>query len=84
MGGCWCVGFHPEGFSRAREPGGNRQAKRDLVEAGRVQQVLVYDDGECVGWCQYGRPDEVARIKNRQVYEAGLGELPAWRIGCNE
>lgn len=81
-GGCWCMGFHPEAFSRAREAGGNRQAKRDLVDAGRVQQVLVHDDGECVGWCQFGTVDEIASIKNPRAYAADLVALPDWRIGC--
>lgn len=81
-GGCWCMGFHPEAFSRAREPGGNRQAKRELVEAGRVQQVLVMDGDECVGWVQLGPVSEVASIKNRAAYDADLVTLPDWRIGC--
>ncbi len=81
-GGCWCMGFHPEGFGRAHEPGGNREAKRDLVVAGTVRQILVYDDDVCVGWCQYGTPDELPNIKNRRKYDAGVEHLPTWRIGC--
>ena len=82
-GGCWCMGFHPEGFRRAGEPGGNRQAKRDLVEAGTVRQILVYDDDrECVGWCQYGTPEELPNIKNRKAYGSSVEDLPTWRIGC--
>lgn len=81
-GGCWCMGFHPEGFGRARAPGGNREAKHDLVVAGTVRQILVYDDDACVGWCQYGTPDELPNIKNRKKYDVGVEQLPTWRIGC--
>jgi len=81
-GGCWCMGFHPEGFERARLPGGNREAKRAHVVRGTVRQVLVYADDECVGWCQYGTPDELPNVKNRKTYEAGAVDRPAWRIGC--
>lgn len=79
-GGCWCIGFHPDGFQGSAE--GNRDAKRAHVEHGTVHQVLVYLDGACVGWCQFGPPAEVASIKNLKAYEKELVELPTWRIGC--
>lgn len=81
-GGCWCMGFHPEGFRYARVPGGNERAKKAHVDAGTVRQVLVYDDGECVGWCQFGTPAELPNVKNRKNYDAGQTEAPQWRIGC--
>lgn len=79
-GGCWCIGFHPEGVGHGRE--GNRELKRRHVTRGTVHQVLVYDGERCVGWCQFGPPAEVATINNRKAYEKGLAELPDWRIGC--
>lgn len=79
-GGCWCMGFHAEGFQGSAEA--NREAKRAHVTRGTVHQVLVYAGDECVGWCQFGPPGEVARIKNPKAYERELEELPDWRIGC--
>ena len=61
---------------------GNREAKLTHVNNGTIHQMLVYRDGRCVGWCQYGPPAEVATIKNPKAYEKGLAELPDWRIGC--
>jgi len=81
-GGCWCMGFHPEGFSQAHTPGGNRGAKESLVRARQVHQVLVFDGDEAVGWCQYGTPVELPNIKNPAAYEKSLDEEPDWRIGC--
>jgi hypothetical protein len=81
-GGCWCIGFHPEGIGKDSTVAGNRAAKRAHVDNGTVHQVLVYGDGECVGWVQYGSPAEVATIKNPRAYEKDLVELPDWRIGC--
>jgi hypothetical protein len=81
-GGCWCIGFHPEAIGRDSTVAGNRDAKRAHVTNGTVHQVLVYLDGECVGWCQYGPPAEVATIKNPKAYRKDLVELPEWRIGC--
>ena len=81
-GGCWCIGFHREGIGKDSTVAGNREAKLAHVKNGTVHQVLVYLDGECVGWCQYGPPAEVATIKNPKAYEKDLVELPEWRIGC--
>ncbi|MFC9687191.1 GNAT family N-acetyltransferase [Kribbella sp. NPDC056951] len=83
-GGCWCMGFHVEGFGEAPHSAErNRAAKRAHVDEGTVHQILVYDsDGTCVGWCQYGTPAELPNIKNPAKYAAGGAALPAWRIGC--
>src|SRR5689334_20146221 len=51
-GGCWCMGFHPEGC-RDRTAGENREAKAAHVRWGTVHQILVYSGDDCVGWCQY-------------------------------
>ena len=81
-GGCWCIGFHPEGITKDSTVTGNREAKLAHVTNGTIHQMLVYRDGRCVGWCQYGPPAEVATIKNPKAYEKGLAELLDWRIGC--
>jgi hypothetical protein len=80
-GGCWCMGFHPEGFGAGGRDG-NREAKRAHTERGSVHQVLVYADAACVGWCQYGSPAELPNIKNLKKYSSGAAEPPDWRIGC--
>ncbi len=81
-GGCWCMGFHPEGVGAGHTREGNREAKRAHTKRGSVHQVLVYDDSACLGWCQYGSPAELPNIKNPASYERGAITLPDWRIGC--
>jgi GNAT superfamily N-acetyltransferase len=81
FGGCWCIGFHGE-LDR-ESPAVNRRRKRDRVRAGTAHAALVFDGDDCVGWCQFGAPDEVPRIKSRAAYEKGLTTLPDWRIACN-
>jgi hypothetical protein len=51
-GGCWCIGFHPEGISKDSTAASNREAKRTHVTNGTIHQMLVYRDGRCVGWCR--------------------------------
>jgi hypothetical protein len=48
-GGCWCIGFHPEGISKDSTAAGNREAKLTHVNNGTIHQMLVYRDGRCVG-----------------------------------
>ncbi len=83
FGGCWCMGFHPEDDSHANAAEPNRERKLDRVRAGTAHAALVFDGDDCVGWCQFGAPDEVPRIKNRREYEKELVDLPEWRIACN-
>jgi ribosomal protein S18 acetylase RimI-like enzyme len=82
-GGCWCMGFHPEGVTdRDRTPERNRADKECRVAEGRAHAALVFDGDACVGWCQFGSPDELPRIKSRRAYEAEATEFPQWRITC--
>lgn len=81
-GGCWCMAFHPEGIGKHKAPGQNRSEKECRVREGRSHAALVFDGDLCVGWCQYGPTSDLPRIKHRKAYEAGLGDLPDWRITC--
>ncbi len=78
-GGCWCLEFHPEGAQRGAQ---RRDKKECRVRAGTAHAALVYDADACVGWCQFGSPDELPRIKRQRAYRGGLAQLPDWRVTC--
>jgi GNAT superfamily N-acetyltransferase len=82
FGGCWCMGFHPEDEGDADTLPPKRQRKLERVRAGTAHAALVFDGDRCVGWCQFGPPDEVPRIKSRREYDKELVALPDWRIAC--
>jgi GNAT superfamily N-acetyltransferase len=82
FGGCWCMGFHPEGARKESTRALNRTRKLERVRAGTAHAALVFDADDCVGWCQFGSPDELPRIKSRAAYERGMTTAPDWRIGC--
>ena len=82
FGGCWCIGFHPEGVDRSGQGEVNRERKHERVRSGTTHAALVFDGEGCVGWCQFGSPDEVPRIKNRAAYEKSQTTSPDWRIAC--
>jgi GNAT superfamily N-acetyltransferase len=80
FGGCWCISYHPE----CRQEGiSHRAAKEDRVRTDRAHAALVIDkDGLAQGWCQYGNPEELSRIKHRREYDKEPPPLPDWRITC--
>ncbi|HEX3750468.1 MAG TPA: hypothetical protein VHW06_07895 [Streptosporangiaceae bacterium] len=80
FGGCWCMGFHPD--AARNDQARNRAAKQQRVREGRAHAALAFDQGQCVGWCQFGAPAEVPRIKSRAAYEKGQTVAPDWRIAC--
>jgi GNAT superfamily N-acetyltransferase len=82
FGGCWCIGFHPEGGGTNRTPELNRDRKLARVRAGTAHAALVFRGDDCLGWCQFGSPAELPRIKSRAAYEQGQTAAPDWRIGC--
>jgi ribosomal protein S18 acetylase RimI-like enzyme len=80
FGGCWCIGFHPEGGPRGDN---HREMKRDRVLTDRAHAALVFDtDGLAQGWCQFGSPEELSRIKHRREYDKAPPPVPDWRITC--
>ena len=83
FGGCWCMGFHPEGVGKDTTAELNRERKLERVQAGSAHAALVFRGEDCLGWCQFGRPAELPRIKSRAAYEKGQPVPPDWRIACN-
>ena len=83
FGGCWCLGFHPEGGDKDLTAAHRRERKLARVREGTAHAALVFDDDDCLGWCQFGAPEEVPLIKSRAAYEKGRSALPDWRIACN-
>ncbi|HZC72416.1 MAG TPA: hypothetical protein VE442_17095 [Jatrophihabitans sp.] len=83
FGGCWCMGFHQEGVGKGTTPALNRERKFERVRAGTTHAALVFDGDDCLGWCQFGAPEELPRIKSRAAYEKSrTTNLPDWRIAC--
>ena len=83
FGGCWCMGFHPDGVGNETTAALNRKRKLERVRAGTAHAALVFDGDDCVGWCQFGAPGELPKIKSRAAYEKGVTTLPDWRIACH-
>jgi GNAT superfamily N-acetyltransferase len=75
--------FHSEGQAKGDDAAAlNRERKQARVVAGTAHAALVFDGDACIGWCQFGPPSELPRIKGRVAYERSCATLPDWRIGC--
>lgn len=55
----------------------NLEVKHKLLERGLTHGILVYADGEPVGWCQYGRRSELPVPEAQR--RALLGGAPGWK-----
>lgn len=79
-GGCWCMWYHRK--DGGETPERKRAEKERRVRDGRAHAALVFDAGNCVGWCQFGSPEELPCIHNERAYLATNPGLPDWRITC--
>jgi GNAT superfamily N-acetyltransferase len=79
--GCWCMGFHPEGVGKTSAQV-NHDRKLERVRQGTTHHALVFEGDLCVGWSQFGSPEELPKIKGRAAYEKTATTLPDWRLAC--
>lgn len=76
------MGFHAKAEDEIAKRALNCERKLDLLRAGTAHAALVFDGDDCLGWAQFGSPDEVPRIKSRAAYERERTIPPDWRIAC--
>jgi GNAT superfamily N-acetyltransferase len=90
---CFCVHFHrPRSLpkdqwltTRKLRANRNRQEQKKLIDKDCSHGILVYANGEPVGWCQYGPREELTRIDNMRTYGVPAPEIKSgkfWRITC--
>ncbi len=81
-GGCWCTWFHPVRTQEQKAAESPRDRKHRLVLEGATHSALVLDGDEAIGWCQYGPPEELPRIKHQKQVEIEGYRPPDHRITC--
>ncbi len=91
---CWCLYYHnpkpwpkeeKRGLSMEQRIEKRRKEHKKLVENGNAHGILVFSNGDPVGWCQYGPKEELPRIdagrKYRNLSLLSTGKR-LWRITC--
>ena len=88
---CWCTFHHSASFTpenmprtRAGRARMNRERKKELVQKGAHGVIVYADDGEPVGWSQYGSREELPRMDHTRSYRgiSPRSEGLIWRITC--
>jgi len=91
---CWCTHHHISSYTapenrqprtRAERAVRNRQRKKKLVKNGQAHGVIVYANGEPIGWCQYGSREELSRVDHSRNYRNLVPKDKTeklWRITC--
>ncbi|HZD12361.1 MAG TPA: GNAT family N-acetyltransferase [Candidatus Binatus sp.] len=91
QGQCWCMFYQrPRPLHKGKVPADqrgrvNRLDKQRLVRKGLAHAVLVYDEDNAIGWCQYGPKQELPRIDAGRFYrklEPVREQENLWRITC--
>lgn len=63
----------------------NRRDHHAMLLRGHAHGILVYRDGHPIGWCQFGRREDLPRIERGPKYKSvadGLRPMPSWRVTC--
>lgn len=81
--GCWCVYYRTSGkvSVSAAAAAGNRQALRELVEAGDVPGLIGYCDGDPVGWISLGPREDYAKLRRSPVM-GPVDDCAVWSVVC--
>ncbi len=87
--GCWCMFYHRKNQTPGKNPeewsSSNYRDKKELVSKNRSHGILIFVEGNPVGWCQYGPREELPRIDNGRIYrklERVTEKTVLWRISC--
>lgn len=70
----------PKGWGKRRSKQ-NKEEKQMLINQGKSHGVLMYHNGDPIGWCQFGPRDELPRVDVMRNYKVPPQE-DLWRITC--
>jgi GNAT superfamily N-acetyltransferase len=81
-GGCWCMWWRSTRSEFGRRGGqGNKEALKAIVYAGEIPGLLVYADGQPVGWCSVAPREAFPSLERSRTLKR-VDDKPAWSIVC--
>ncbi len=81
-GGCWCMAWRrPRREFREGSGAGNKTAIKKLMRSGEPVGVLLYKDGEAVGWCSVAPRQQFVALERSRVW-APVDDTPVWSVSC--
>jgi len=80
--GCWCMYWRIKRADYHRRYGAdNKNAMRQIIEAGRVPGILAYLDDRPIAWCSIA-PREAFPVLDRSPTLKRIDDRPVWSIVC--
>lgn len=81
-GGCWCMWWRLKRSVYNQGKGEtNKRKLKELVEAGEVPGLLLYDRGDPVAWCSVAPREQFPVLGNSRTLKP-LDDKPVWSIVC--
>lgn len=81
-GGCWCMWWRLTRSEHQRSKGeANKQAFRQIVDAGSIPGLLAYRDDVPIGWCAVEPRSHYPSLGRSRVL-APLDDEPVWSVTC--
>jgi GNAT superfamily N-acetyltransferase len=81
-GGCWCMTWRrPKREFKAGTGAGNKAAIKKLMRSGAPVGILLYKNGEAVGWCSVAPRQQFVALERSRVW-APVDDAPVWSVSC--
>jgi GNAT superfamily N-acetyltransferase len=81
-GGCWCMWWRASRSEFEKQGNsGNRQALKNIMDAGKVPGVLAYAANQPVGWCSVGPREAFPSLERSRTLKR-VDDQPVWSVVC--
>lgn len=80
--GCWCMFWRLNRADFKQLKGeGTRAVLHEMTTRGDVPGLLLYDQGQPVGWCSIGPREGYLALENSRILKR-IDEQPVWSVVC--
>jgi GNAT superfamily N-acetyltransferase len=81
-GGCWCMWWRLTRSEFNHSKGaGNRQAFKEIVDAGEIPGLLAYAGEHPVGWCALAPRGAYPALERSRILKQ-VDDQPVWSVTC--
>ena len=81
-GGCWCMWWRIARSQYETQKGArNKRAMKNLVDGGHTPGILVYQNGQPIGWCSVAPRESFSRLERSRGLKP-VDEQPVWSVVC--
>jgi len=79
---CWCMWWRVSATQWMRRRGEeNKKALKAIVDSGKVPGILVYSNGQPIGWCSVSPREDFHRLERSRTLKR-IDDKPVWSVVC--